>query len=356
MMDEKLKLVETKRGQIYSTVAYHCHAYSSEKIDNYYAIISITTLSVVVFIFMGLEFLGGLLSGSLAIMTDAAHLLSDLTGFIISLFALWFARKPATTRMSFGFYRAEIIGAVISVLLIWVLTAVLVYMAIMRCISMDYDIDADIMLITASCGVVINILLILVLQFVGHSHGGGGHSHSFLSSSHGHDDHGDSKSGKKNLNVRAAFIHCIGDLLQSIGVVIAAVIIKVKPEYKLADPICTFLFSVIVMFTTVTILRDAMLVLMEGVPKNVDYTVVRKELETIPGVRMAHSLHVWSLTTTCSAMAVHLAVEPGTETQQVLFNASSLVCQKFGFSFTTIQVEYYIEGTMSSCIRCIGPC
>lgn len=332
----------------------HCHPPKHSQFSNRTARNKLMIASVVCFLFMTAELVGGILSGSLAIMTDAAHLLSDLAGFVISLFALWVARKPATTRMSFGFYRAEILGAVVSVLIIWALTLILIYMAVMRCINMDYNIDANIMLITASCGVVINIVLILTLQFVGQAHGSG-HSHSFLSGGNSKDDD-DVQGNKKNLNVRAAFIHCIGDLLQSIGVLVAAVIIKFKPEYKLADPICTFLFSVIVIFTTMSILKDAVVILMEGVPRNVDYKMVRKELNSINGVRMVHSLHVWSLTTSCSAMAVHLAVEPGTETQLVLSNASDLVCRKFGFSFTTIQVEYYIEDTMSSCLRCVGPC
>lgn len=334
-----------------------CHPSKSIKLvqsSNKNAQTKLLIVSFVCFLFMVAELTGGILSGSLAIMTDAAHLFSDFTGFVISLFALWFARKPATTRMSFGFYRAEIIGAVISVLIIWAITLVLIYLAVMRCIKRDYEIDADIMLITAGCGVFINIILILILQCVGHS--GHGHSHSYVpGNNHSRSKDGPRREGK-NLNVRAAFIHCVGDLLQSVGVLVAAMIIKFKPEYKLADPICTFVFSVIVLCTTVSILRDALMVLMEAVPKNVDYKDLRNELEKLPGVCMAHSLHVWSLTTTCSALAVHLAVEPGTETQPVLTAASDLLSKKFGFSFTTIQVEYYIEDAMSSCRRCQGPC
>ncbi|CAN8013686.1 unnamed protein product, partial [Ixodes persulcatus] len=201
---------------------------------------------------------GGYLSNSLAIMSDAAHLCADLAGFVISIFAVWIAQKSPTKRMSFGFYRAEILGAMVSVVFIWVLTGILVYTAAQRIYHDDYDIDADIMLIVSGTGVAMNIIMGLILHGwcpVGGSHG---HSHG-LRSSHGH-SHGE----RSNINIRAALIHVLGDLLQSIGVLIAAYVIKYKPEYKIADPICTFVFSALVLFTTVSILRDAVVILMEG--------------------------------------------------------------------------------------------
>ncbi|XP_077996580.1 proton-coupled zinc antiporter SLC30A2-like [Glandiceps talaboti] len=356
----------------------------------------------IVLVFMIVEIIGGYFANSLAIMTDAAHLLSDFASFLISLFALWVATRPATRNMSFGYYRAEILGAVVSVLIVWILTGVLVYMAILRCIDQSYEINADVMLITAACGVAINILLGCVLHQTGHghSHGLGGHGHGGHGHSHQSHDHQNGgqnvnqqssshavhvdpftdihsvnttdsdrhlsetsrsqeqpaqQQNKKNINVRAAFIHVLGDLIQSIGVLIAAYIIKFKPEYKIADPICTFLFSILVLFTTLNILKDAMHVLMEGAPKDINYDSVKKDLLLIQGVKMAHSLHIWSLTTNRPALAVHLAVDPSVDSQKVLRIATRKVQQKYQIFHCTIQVEHYQPYIMAECQTCQGP-
>jgi len=183
------------------------------------------------------EIIGGYLANSLAIATDAAHLLTDFASFMISLFSLWVATRPSSKRMSFGWYRAEVIGALTSVLMIWIVTGILVYLAIQRLVDNEFDIDAKIMLITSGVGVLFNILMGLTLHQHGHSHGGGGHSHGGDSHGHSHSDpesrpllntSNDSHNNQENINVRAAFIHVIGDLVQSVGVFIAAIVIYFK--------------------------------------------------------------------------------------------------------------------------------
>lgn len=175
------------------------------------------------------EFVGGFLANSLAIITDAAHLLSDFASFLISLLAIWFATRPSTAKLSYGWHRAEVMGAVLSVLIIWVLTGILVYNAVQRVISGEHKVNADIMLIVAACGVGVNIIMGLVLGH-SHSHGhshGGSHEHKTkrtISVSPSVKEH----ATDENVNVRAAFVHVIGDLFQSIGVLVAALIIKFK--------------------------------------------------------------------------------------------------------------------------------
>ena len=119
--------------------------------------------SILCLIFMMIEVFGGLLANSLAIATDAAHLLTDFASFMISLFSLWMASRPVSTRMSFGWHRAEVIGALTSVLMIWVVTGILCFMAVERIINENYEIDAQIMVITATIGVIVNIMLEIVL-------------------------------------------------------------------------------------------------------------------------------------------------------------------------------------------------
>ena len=160
---------------------------------------------------MTVEVVGGVLSNSLAIATDAAHLLTDLASFMISLFAIWMSSKPRTERMSFGWHRAEVLGAIVSVLMIWVVTGILVYMAVLRVIQQDFEIDSKVMLITSGLGVLVNIIMGASLHQHGHSHGGGGgHGHGGEDPEAGH-------GKQENINVTAAFIHVIGDFLQSLG-------------------------------------------------------------------------------------------------------------------------------------------
>lgn len=382
---ERSRLISTRHSSISIMEAPnpHCHRSDTSMPDNS-ARNTLMLASIVCLVFTIGEAVGGYLANSLAIMTDASHMLSDFASFLISLFALWVARRPATQKMSFGWYRAEIMGAVCSVLIIWVLTGVLVYLAIGRVVNQNYTIDANTMLITASAGVAVNIIMGILLHQGGHGHshglGGGhghshggddkkkghGHSHDTKAVGHGHShdgkeghghSHGDAPKEQKkevNINVRAAFIHVIGDLVQSIGVLIAAIIIKFQPTWVIADPICTFVFSILVLFTTLTILRDALHVLMEGFPRDISYPSLVKDLCGLPGVQTIHSLHVWSLTVDKNALSVHLAIDPDTSTEETLVATNTMLRENYNIFQTTIQVEHY-QPAMENCKSCKTP-
>ncbi|XP_011837013.1 PREDICTED: zinc transporter 2 isoform X2 [Mandrillus leucophaeus] len=231
----------------------------------------------------------------------------------------------------------EILGALVSVLSIWVVTGVLVYLAVERLISGDYEIEGGTMLITSGCAVAVNIIMGLTLHQSGHGH-----------------SHGTTNQQEENPSVRAAFIHVIGDFLQSMGVLVAAYILYFKPEYKYVDPICTFFFSILVLGTTLTILRDVILVLMEGTPKGVDFTAVRDLLLSVEGVEALHSLHIWALTMAQPVLSVHIAIAQNTDAQAVLKTASSRLQGRFHFHTVTIQIEDYSED-MKDCQACQGP-
>ena len=342
-------------------------------------------------------------------MSDAAHLLSDFSGFGISLFAIWMSQRPASGPMSFGYNRAEIIGALCSIVLIWGLTAWLLYEAVLRVITPPI-INSKIMVITATIGLGFNLILVTFLH--GHSHDHAhthGHDHDH-DHEHAHDDchdhreehkhehhHKKHKKSKKknkapllniplkyskstsieqdlskpflsdfdknyiepsfpieerineneehhvedkpldpNVNVRAAMIHVIGDIIQSIGVLIAAIIIFFFPDYTICDPICTFLFSILVMFTTIPIVGDCVNVLMEGSPQNIDTEKVINDINKIEGVEDTHDLHIWSLSLGKPALSVHLKT---TQPSNTLKKATKLIKDKYQIFHSTIQVE-----------------
>ncbi|CAF1172374.1 unnamed protein product [Adineta steineri] len=387
----------------------HCHV-PDDKFD-YGARNRLVAVLFVCIIFMVIEIIGGVLSKSTAVATDAAHMCVDVTSFVISLASLYLATQRPTKKLSFGYIRAEVLGALVSVLLIWVVTGILVYMAIQRCIDQTFEVKPNEMIIVAACGVVFNIVMFFVLHanvcgqslpHHGHSHGGnhghshgGNHNHSHADNhghlhddhhGHSHDDHHghshlashehshdnellsveitsrdnqqtvpkQSKSSN-NINVRAAIIHVIGDFVQSVGVLCAAILIKIKPEYKLADPICTFAFSVLVLITTITIMRDIVLVLMEGVPSNVDYTQVVEDLMHVFGVRNAHSLHIWSLSTQKIALSVHIAIDNDQDSLRILNEVQEMLRNNHSINRSTIQIEIYDEQIMNSCENCRQP-
>ncbi|KAI3367522.1 hypothetical protein L3Q82_026365 [Scortum barcoo] len=293
-------------------------------------------------VFMAGEVIGGYAARSLAIMTDAAHLLTDFGSIAISILSLWISSRPQTHTMTFGWHRAEILGMLLSVVSIWAVTAVLLVSAVQRITDGDYDIDSHIMLITSGCAVGVNVLMVLILHQSGASHG---HSHSFnagqLQVNKQRRGHGRRHQGHQhgNASVKAAFVHVVGDLVQSVGVLLAATIIHFWPEYKVADPICTFLFSVLVIGTTLPVTKDVLRLLMQGAPPDVNFSTVRERLLSVRGVVAVHSLHMWSLNMTRSLLSVHVATEEDVDSQIVLVKATKLLRSEFGFSSITIQVE-----------------
>ena len=315
------------------------------------AIRKLIWVCVICTVFMTIEIIGGYLANSIAIMSDAAHLLSDLLGFLISIISIYISRKVAKNKMSYGYHRAEIIGALVSIVLICALTLWLLYEATLRIITPPV-VDGFIMIIIALIGFTFNVIMGIVLtkSGVAHSHGlkKCDHDHEY---EHDHDhehEHGDDSDEEvalhceeeepknTNVNLRASFIHILGDAIQNIGVLIAGVIIYFAPRYSIVDPICTYIFSVIVGFTTINVLKDCIFVLMEGSPVDIDIEQLEKDLEEIKGVKEIHDLHVWSLSIGKMSLSCHICCD---NPQKTLKRAKKMIQKKYKIDHITIQVE-----------------
>ncbi|XP_057665927.1 proton-coupled zinc antiporter SLC30A2-like isoform X1 [Diorhabda carinulata] len=323
-------------NDLYEDSEFHCHRIlrSSEDVTAWKKLSSAAILCAV---FMLAELVGGYLAGSLAVMTDAAHLLSDLIGFLISLLAIWVGRKPPTRSMTFGYYRAEVIGALLSVLTIWILTAILSTMAISRLYTKDYEIEATTMIVISTVGLLVNIIMGGILHGVCHTH------------SHGLSQHSHSESSS-NINVRAATIHVLGDLLQSFGVLVAAVVIKFEPSAKIADPICTLIFSAIVICTTVRVGKDSLWFLLEGSP--IDSMQLKNEIAKLEDIKHVHSLHTWALAPEKNIVSVHLAVDDFCDRDVLLKKTALTIQSKMPVISCTIQVESYNDELIKLCGEC----
>ena len=330
------------------------------------AIRKLIWVCVICTIFMIIEIIGGYLANSIAIMSDAAHLLSDLLGFLISIISIYISRKVAKNNMSYGYHRAEIIGALVSIVLIWALTLWLLYEATLRIITPPL-VDGFIMIIVSIIGFSFNVIMGIVLakSGVAHSHGlkkcdhDHDHEHEHKHENeheHEHEHNSDeeirlhtedeNENKNSNVNLRASFIHILGDALQNIGVFIAGIIIYFLPRYSIADPICTYIFSIIVGFTTINILKDCIFVLMEGSPVDIDIEELESDLREIKGVKEIHDLHVWSLSIGKTSLSCHICCD---NPQKTLKKAKKMIQKKYKIDHITIQVEENNNMNQLSC-------
>lgn len=291
------------------------------------------------FCFFLVELIFGLISGSVAIKSDAYHLLTDIFSFVISLLSMKISTWPSTRKYNFGYHRVEAIGAFFSIVFIYIATSFLVVEAIEH-LKHPEKIDSLIMVVVASVGVVVNIVLGKTLHsFSGffshdHSHGdesnckGHSHPHDQLSGS-SHNNH--ASHHHSNINISAAFIHVLGDLISSIGVLISSLLIwgyelRYKEDddpnfinpFLIADPICTFIFSAIVLVTTIPLLKRFFFIFVEGNPGHIDKNeLVDIILEETGCLVHAHSLKIWSLSSGNHAMALTLIPKIGVFEYQI---------------------------------------
>ncbi|XP_045384357.1 zinc transporter 4 isoform X2 [Lemur catta] len=245
----------------------------------------------------------------------------------------------------------EVLSAMISVLLIYILMGFLLYEAVQRTIHMNYEINGDIMLITAAVGVAVNVIMGFLLNQSGHHHS---HSHTLPSNSPTTGSGCGNSHGQDSLAVRAAFVHALGDLVQSVGVLIAAYIIRFKPEYKIADPICTYIFSFLVAFTTFRIIWDTIVIILEGVPSHLNVDCIKEALMKIEDVYSVEDLNIWSLTSGKSTAIVHIQLIPGSSSkwEEVQSKANHLLLNTFGMYKCTIQLQSYRQEADRTCANC----
>ena len=213
-------------------------------------------------VFMTVEIVGGIASNSIALISDAAHLASDTIGLGISVCALSIAQKAATENYSYGFHRVEVLGALISILSIWILTVLLVYEATLRFYNPP-EIGSKIMFGTAVLSLFFNLIQIYILHT---GEGGFTITHEDESSDEEENEGNSEGRPKRNINVQAAYLHVLGDMLNSIGVIVAATVILIWPSMWWFDPICTYLFSIIVFSTTFNTFGECIKTFLEGSP------------------------------------------------------------------------------------------
>ena len=255
------------------------------------------------------EVAGGIITGSLALLADAGHMLTDVGGLALALIAINLAERPANEQRSYGYYRAEILAALTNAVILIVISIYILYEAWLR-FSDPPKVESKMMLIVAAIGLLVNIAGMMILR----------------------------KGSGDSLNMKGAYFEVLSDMLTSVGVIVAGVIMLTTGWYY-ADPILSSLIGLFILPRTWTLLKESVGILLEGTPKDIDIQKLRQSTAKLKGVAGIHDLHVWVLTSGVNAMSVHVVLEEGQRADTVLKTVQQHIKSNFNISHTTIQVE-----------------
>ncbi|AEV18947.1 MULTISPECIES: cation diffusion facilitator family transporter [Geobacillus] len=285
---------------------HHGHHHGREGNQKGLAIALGVTIGIMV-----LEFVGGLVTNSLALLSDSGHMLSDAISLLLSLAAVWLAAKPASPKRTYGFYRFEILAALVNGVTLVVIAAWIIWEAVGRFVNPP-AVASGPMMAVAAVGLLANLVSAWVLMRKG--------------------------DVKENVNVRSAYLHVIGDALGSVGAMAAGLVIWLFDWYA-ADPLISIAVAVLILKGAFAVVKQTVHILMEGTPAAIDHAEVKAALSGIDGVIDVHDLHIWTITSGLDSLSCHLLIEEGCDGQAVLQRAIDLVETRFHIRHATIQIE-----------------
>jgi cobalt-zinc-cadmium efflux system protein len=271
--------------------------------------LAITLILTVVI--MVVEVIGGFLSHSLALLSDAGHMLTDILALGLGLFAINLARRPATANRTYGFHRAEIMAALANGTILILVSVIIFYEAYQRFNTVP-TIKSPLMIGVAVVGLAANVISVILLR----------------------------RGSKGSINVRAAFWHVMGDALSSVGVIIAGIVIYFT-GWSIADPILAVVIGVVILWGAVRIVRESADILLESVPSHVKVVELSAAVKTVPGVVDMHDIHVWTITSGIYALSAHLAIADQMVSQScdIITKVNEVLAEKFNITHTTLQLE-----------------
>ncbi|RIV08377.1 cation diffusion facilitator family transporter, partial [Priestia flexa] len=260
---------------------------------------------------MILEFIGGLVTNSLALLSDSGHMLSDTSSLALSLVAIWFANRAASSEKTYGYYRFEVLAALFNGVTLFVIAGFIIYEAYERVLN-PQTVASGTMMIIAAIGLGANLLSAWSLLRQG--------------------------DVKDNVNLRSAYLHVLGDALGSVGALVAGLLMLLFNWY-IADPIISVVVALLILKSAWGVLTHSFHILMEGSPAHVDINEIKELLKEIDGVKGVHDIHVWTITSGLHSFSCHLQVSDDQDCQAILQKALNLVNEQCGIEHSTIQVE-----------------
>jgi cobalt-zinc-cadmium efflux system protein len=292
----------------------HSHDHSHSHTGNKKALLS---SFILIAVFMVVEVVGGLFTNSLALLSDAGHMLSDAAALGLSFFALKLGERAVSQDKTFGYKRFEIIAAGLNGVTLVVVSLYIFYEAIQRFLDPP-EVQSQGMLAIAIIGLLVNIVAAWILM----------------------------KGDKENLNVRSAFLHVLGDLLGSVGAIVAALLIMFF-GWGIADPIASVIVGVLILISGWRVIKESYQVLMEGAPAQIDMLQVKKALCNLPMVKEVHDLHVWTITSGYPVLSCHITITDQAVHDDILLQSQKILHDQFDIEHSTIQVEKAANGCPS---------
>lgn len=287
----------------------HSHTHFIELTQQTVRRLALSLVITLVFVFV--EIAAGIFSNSLALLTDAAHNFTDVLALAISWWALRLTAQPANQEKTYGYHRAGILAALINSTTLVVIALGIFYEAYHRFVNPP-EVQADVLIGVGVAAVVVNVVTALLVR----------------------------RGAEHDLNIRSAFLHLMGDVLSTVGAVIAGVTIRVT-SWNWLDPLVSVLIGFLILWSAWSIVREAIGILMESTPTDVDMAAMIRDIISVGGVRGVHDLHVWSITRAMRTLSAHLVTENILISEGSLIQArvSEILCQKYGINHVTLQLE-----------------
>jgi len=270
---------------------------------------NLTIALAITFCLLIVELVGGILTNSLALMTDALHMLNDSFALIFSLIAGWLAQRPITMKRTYGYRRAEVLAAFVNGIFLWIVVGFIFKEAYHR-FQEPVEVQSLNMLVIAVLGLVANGISAITL----------------------------SKSKDESLNIQAAFLHVLADTLGSLGAISAGIIMLFTGWYQ-ADPLISVMIGVLIFLSSGKLIKESVNVLLEGVPSQVDVDEVTRRITEQEGVKAIHDLHIWCITPPKCLMSAHIVVKEGIDRRKLMTTLIDMLEEEFEIEHTTIQFE-----------------
>ena len=277
---------------------------------------SLSFALALIMVYMVVEVVGGLISGSLALLADAGHMLTDGAAIGLALLAIWVSGRPASIEQTFGFHRTEILAAMLNALSLWLISALIFFEASRR-LNDDLQVDGGLMLGVGAVGLLVNLAAAWVLH----------------------------RPSGESLNVEGAFLHVVAHLVGSVAVVAGGILVLAF-EWNIADPIFGIVIGVLILASSLRLLWKVVHVLMEGTPSHLDLHHLCQRLEELEGVTGVHDIHAWTITTGYDALSAHVTADPTVmqDPNPVLQALRDIASSEFGIGHVTIQLEDSKDG------------
>ncbi|HZU87341.1 MAG TPA: cation diffusion facilitator family transporter [Anaerolineaceae bacterium] len=282
------------------------------------------------------EVIGGIWTGSLALLSDAAHVFMDIFALALSYLALRLSNLPANDRHSYGYHRLEVLAALVNGVTLAVI-AVWIWGEAIERFQSPQDIRSLEMLIIAAIGLAVNLVVAFVL---------GSHTHTHNEGEEHHHSDGEQVPARQDLNLRAAYLHVVGDAISSVGVILAGILVSIT-RWQWVDPLISVMIGALIMISAYRVTRSSLHILIEGTPEGLSVEEISTAMRQVNGVEEVHDLHVWSICSGNIALSAHIVAVQ--EFQSPLADIQEVLHRRFGIHHTTIQVD---NGDKTNCGGC----